>query len=81
MILNFGYLKDHMKLQIICDIIIFDDQVKVELELNWSEIYPYSIKELPPNIPEPKSFPVSIANFLIFIMPMIFKLVSLLLGS
>ena len=39
----FGYIKHHVKLRIICDIIILEDQVEVDIELNLSELHPDAV--------------------------------------
>ena len=60
----FGYLNRHMKIRIICDTCFLEDQVKVDLELNWSEMYLNAVEEIPPDIPDPKSTPIRITTFI-----------------
>ena len=50
----FGYLKNHMKLWIIYDTKFLEDQGEVDIELNWSELYPDAVDDIPPEITYPK---------------------------
>ena len=56
----FGYLKNHMKHQIICDTRFLKYQVEVDLEYNWSGLYPDDVGEIPPDMPDPKGVHVMI---------------------
>ena len=63
-ILIFGYLKRHLKRRIICDTISIYYLGDVGIDINWLEIYPDSIEELPPDMLDPKVNTVSITTFL-----------------
>ena len=43
-----------MKLRIICDIKLLEDQGEVFLDINFSEIYPDAVEDIPPDMPYPK---------------------------
>ena len=63
MLRTFGYLKNHMKLWIIYDTKFLEDQGEVDIELNWSELYPNAVEDIPPEITYPKGNPVRMNNF------------------
>ena len=59
----FGYLKYHMKRQIICNV-EEPDFIKLEpAKQNWSELYPDARKEYPPNMPNPKGKPIKVSIY------------------
>ena len=59
----FGYLKHHMKRQIIFDVSHFDHSEADIEDQNWGELYPGVEEELPPIMPEAKGKPVKISTF------------------
>ena len=63
MIKIFGYLKHHIKCQIICDAVLLEYQGDFDLDINWSEIYPDAVEYITPGMPHPKGKPVSIIKF------------------
>ena len=52
-----------MKCRIICVTKFLEDQGEVDLELNWSYIYPDYVEEITPDTPGPEGKPVSITAF------------------
>ena len=58
----FGYLKHHRKRKIVFNADYPEVPVGDEVELNWSELYPDSKEELPPDIPKPKGKPVQMTT-------------------
>ena len=64
MIRIFVYLKHHMKVHIICDTILLEDQEKFGIDLNYSDLYPDTVENISPDIIYLKRNPVSITTFL-----------------
>ena len=58
----FGYLKHHMKRQIIYNVSKPDHSNVVLPKQNWKELYPDAVEELPADMPEPKGEPVIITT-------------------
>ena len=59
----FGYLKYHIKRQIICNV-EEPDFIKLEpAKQNWSKLYPDAKEEYPPNMPNPKGKPIKISTY------------------
>ena len=79
MLIIFIYIKHHIKLWIIYYTSLLEDQVKVDLNINWSEIYPDTLEDMPPDMSVPNYNYVGITDFLMHIMHMILKLGGLLL--
>ena len=52
-----------MKLRIICDNSLLEDQGQVDIEINWLELYPYAVDKIPPDIPDKKGKTVKITTF------------------
>ena len=52
-----------MELHIINDTILLENQGEVDKNINWSEIYPDSVEEIPPDMPDTKVNPVRITTF------------------
>ena len=63
MLIIFVYLKHHMDRRIICNTRLLDDQVYFDIELNWSNLYPDTVEDIPPNVPDPKGKSVRITTF------------------
>ena len=59
----FGYLKHHMKRQIICNVKEPDVTKLESAKQNWSELYPDAREEYPPNMPNPKEKPIKISTY------------------
>ena len=59
----FGYLKCHIKLQIIYDTLFFDNQGEVDIDLNCSDILHGGLEDPPPNMIETEVNPVRITTF------------------
>ena len=50
----FGYLKYHMKRQILCNTKEPEFDKAEMVKQNWSELYPDAKEEYPPNMPIPR---------------------------
>ena len=63
MIRIFGYFKRHMKLWIICDTRLLEDQGEVDIYINWSYLYHDAVDNIPTDMSDTKVKPVIITTF------------------
>ena len=64
MLIIFVYLKNHEKYRIIYDTSLLEDHREVDIDLNWSELYPDDVEDIPPDMPYPKGNHVRVTTFI-----------------
>ena len=60
----FGSFKHKMNLRIIYDTSLLEDHREVDIDLNWSELYPDDVEDIPPDMPYPKGNHVRVTTFI-----------------
>ena len=62
MIIIFGYLTHHIRIQIVCDTIFLECHIYFDLEINCQEVYPDDVEDLAHQLPEKKVNTVKITT-------------------
>ena len=65
MLITVGYLKYQTKLQIICDLSFLEYQGEVDLYIDWRQIHPSDVEEIPHNMTIRKGNPARIIKFVV----------------